>query len=51
MHKKRLHPEVCKPCDQFVSGDCARGNECWNTHPNLNDGQGFQKDSQQEGPP
>ena len=34
MHRKRIHPEMCKPCEK--GGECSRNEECWYTHDNVN---------------
>ena len=46
MHKKNVHPGGCRPCERFASGDCTRGDKCWNTHTNKNSEQGFQQEGQ-----
>ena len=30
-HRKNVHPEKCKPCENFVAGNCSR-NVCWFSH-------------------
>ena len=43
LHKKQVHPETCKPCEQFVNGDCPRNDQCWNIHQTINNWQNFQQ--------
>ena len=53
-HRKISHPEACKSCVKFVSGNCTREIECWFIHrvlTNSNTEQDFQQGSQARGHP
>ena len=49
MHRKRIHPEMCKPCEK--GGECLRGEECWYSHIEASIGQDFQQNLPSQGSP